>query len=46
MGEDLLENTENFAIAVGNLLNTSISTNSTNQFVENRTITIERENIS
>ncbi|XP_065884496.1 uncharacterized protein [Dysidea avara] len=46
VGEDLLENTENFAIAVGNLLNTSISTNSTNQFVENRTITIERENIN
>ena len=41
VGEDLLQNTENFAIAVGDVLTTAISTNATNETSR----TIERQNI-
>ena len=42
MGEDLLQNTEDFAIAVGDVLTAAVSTNSTNQ---TRNFTIIRDNI-
>ena len=41
VGEDLLQNIENFAVAIGEVLTAAISTNTTNETSR----TIERENI-
>jgi len=41
VAEDLLRNTENFAMAIGDILAAAISTNATNE----ASITIKRQNI-
>ena len=42
IGEDLLQNIENFAVAVGGVLTVAISTNATNDTSR----TVERQNFS